>query len=479
MKKSRQRTVRVKSTILICAMLLSSILPAALALGAEEPVDNLETGKVETIVVVESGENGDDSKDTNIETVSNSKINSVKDGFSEKVEKVENNTNDGDDSQSSGDGFQSDLPPPSDDIKNTTVKKEDNQKISISNPPDCDCVADCICSTKHKNTGGDNFFTENAKDDEAQQVKSQEAIRKQITQKEYDSFQGKFPSNNDTTVIAAGLRIVSSAHDGWWIHADETVTDGVLEIAYKIADEYFIVTFTIAGAGTHFIGDGRGAEGVNHVKVGPYGEESRGVDSGKDNPENGELKPDPKPEPDSDAKDDSKKKHSSNSKENKKLKQNEGTDPEPKVDSDPKPSPDPDKSNEGTNPEPDAEIDPESAPNTGTGQSSDRGSSSDSNPEAGFEAEPEQAPGSNPKDDSSTNLESEGSSSEDDKTAVPAADEGSKPSDDTPKREARAGSSASPKTGEIANYHHLLAFASAVIAVFSAAGLIRIRIEEI
>ena len=460
-------------------MLLSSILPAALALGAEEVVDSLETDKVETVVVIESEENGDENKDTDIELGNSIKINSDKNSFVENVEKIEDNAHDGDESQSSEDGFQSDLPPPSGDIKNTIVKKEDNQKVSISNPPDDDCAPcdsgyidtqDAACSSPGECSSTCAEADDNAKD------KPQEPVRKQITKDEYDKFEDKFSSNNDEVIIASGLKLVTSAHDGWWIHVDETAPKGTLTIAYKISSEYFMVAFTITESGSHFIGDGRKSGGVNHIKIGFVDAER-----GEDNLGNDELKPEPKPDPDPDfdPKDNSKKKQSDNIKENKKLRQNQGTNPEPKVDPDPKPSPDSDKPNEGTSPEPDAEIEPESTPNTGTGQSSDRGSSSNSSLEADFEAEPEQAPVSNPEDDSSTNSESEGSISEGDKTVVPVADEGNNPLGDIPTREARTGSSTSPKTGEIASYHHLLAFASAVIAAFSAGGLIRIRIEEI
>ena len=482
MKKCRQRSVRVKSTVLICAMLLSSILPAALALGAEEAVDCPETDKVETVVVIESEEKGDGNKNINNEIGSKVKIDSGKNSFVENVEKVENDINDGDDLQGSGDDFKSDLPPPSDDIKNTIVKKEDNQKISITNPPDDDCAS---CDSGYVDTQDAACLPAGecssicAGTDDIVQDKSQEPIRKQITKDEYDKFEDKFSSNNDEVIITPGLKLVTSAHDGWWIHADETAPKGTVTIAYKISNEYFMVTFTITGSGSHFIGDGRKSEGVNHIKVG-FADAERGEDNpGKDDP--GNTEPDPK--------DNSKKKQNDTIKENKKLKQNQGTDPEPKPDPDlksdtgqdkpneeakPNPNSDLDKSNEGNRSESDAGIGPESNPGTGTEQNLDGDSSS----EIDSEAEPEQAPVSNPEDDSSTNSESEDSDDGENKTAV-LTEEGNNPSNDTPTREARTATSSSPKTGEVTNYLQLLAFVSAVIAVFSAAGLIRIRIEEI
>ena len=432
MKRSNQRTVRTKSIILICAMLLSSILPAALALGAEEPVDNPETGKSETTIVIGNKQKENEGSTININTDGNIK-NDFNNSASSKI--TEDNSSDGDDAQGSGDGFQSDLPPPSNNAKNNTNTIDDNQKNTISNPPDCDCATDCICATKHKNTGGENFSTENAKDDDIPQTKAQEPVRKQITKDEYDKFEDKFSSNNAVAIIAPGLTLDTSAHDGWWIHADETAPKGTLTIAYKISSEYFMVTFTITESGSHFIGDGRKSEGVNHIKIG-----FADAEKGEDNPVTTE--PDPK--------DDSKKKQRDNSVK----KQKPETKPEP---------------NPGTNPGADPNQNPDPEPKPGTNP----------NPENDPEIDPEGNPVPNPEDDPIADPESEDSDDEENQPGAPTDDD----ANDTPPREARAGATNSPnsgpKTGESNNYFQVLAFVSAVMAVLSAAGLAQLRIEEV
>ena len=92
-----------------------------------------------------------------------------------------------------------------------------------------------------------------------------------IDKKGYDSFVGKeYTSNNSRWDLGNGLQLVSDNKtknaECWYLEADATVYDTV-EVAYKISSKYYIATFEIAAAGKYYIGDAKGSNGVNMVKV--------------------------------------------------------------------------------------------------------------------------------------------------------------------------------------------------------------------
>ena len=92
--------------------------------------------------------------------------------------------------------------------------------------------------------------------------------------KGYDSFTGKeYSSNNSNWTIANGVKLVSDNKtknaECWYFDVADGVK-GTIEVAYKISSNYYIASFAIDGAGKYYIGDAKGNNGVNMVKVGAF-----------------------------------------------------------------------------------------------------------------------------------------------------------------------------------------------------------------
>lgn len=90
----------------------------------------------------------------------------------------------------------------------------------------------------------------------------------------YNSFVGKeYTSNNSRWTIADGIALVSDNKtkkaESWYLDVAEDL-EGTIEIAYKISSKYFIAAFEIDGAGKYYIGDAKGGNSINMVKVGKF-----------------------------------------------------------------------------------------------------------------------------------------------------------------------------------------------------------------
>ncbi|MCL1873728.1 MAG: hypothetical protein FWF85_06390 [Clostridiales bacterium] len=95
-----------------------------------------------------------------------------------------------------------------------------------------------------------------------------------ITEVEYKNYPFSKESANNKTVMnvggVTGINLVCSNNDGWYLDVTDPELKGDIEVAYKIGSQYYIVVFKISGGGKYYIGDGKGANGINHAKVGEF-----------------------------------------------------------------------------------------------------------------------------------------------------------------------------------------------------------------
>jgi hypothetical protein len=93
-----------------------------------------------------------------------------------------------------------------------------------------------------------------------------------IDKKSFDSFvETKITPNNSTTnfssyTVVADNKVMNS----WYVNVTDPELKGTLIVAYKISSEYFLKSFRINGTGKYWIGDSRGSNGVNMVKIGKF-----------------------------------------------------------------------------------------------------------------------------------------------------------------------------------------------------------------
>ena len=92
--------------------------------------------------------------------------------------------------------------------------------------------------------------------------------------KGYDAFPGKeYSANNSSWVVADGIKLVSDNKtknaEYWYFDVFEDL-EGTIEVAYKISSNYYIATFEIDGKDKYIIGDAKGGNGINMVKVGEF-----------------------------------------------------------------------------------------------------------------------------------------------------------------------------------------------------------------
>ena len=87
----------------------------------------------------------------------------------------------------------------------------------------------------------------------------------------YDAFAGiRVSANNNRVEVSRGIILVSDSKKGWYLSVYDDDLVGLIEVAYKIGNNYFSVIFDILGIGKYFIGDGSGKNGVNQCKVGRF-----------------------------------------------------------------------------------------------------------------------------------------------------------------------------------------------------------------
>ena len=91
----------------------------------------------------------------------------------------------------------------------------------------------------------------------------------QIDKKGYDNFAGTEITSNNSITQFDGFNFVADnkTFNAWYIDVLDDIS-GTLEVAYKSSSNYFTVVFEINGAGKYWIGDSKGSNGTNMVKIG-------------------------------------------------------------------------------------------------------------------------------------------------------------------------------------------------------------------
>ena len=92
-----------------------------------------------------------------------------------------------------------------------------------------------------------------------------------IDKKGYDNFAGKEITSNNSVTHFNGFDFVADNKtlNAWYIDVLDDLK-GTLEVAYKSGSNYFTVVFEIDGAGKYWIGDSKGSNGINMVKIGAF-----------------------------------------------------------------------------------------------------------------------------------------------------------------------------------------------------------------
>ncbi|MCL2517539.1 MAG: hypothetical protein FWF15_03150, partial [Oscillospiraceae bacterium] len=95
-----------------------------------------------------------------------------------------------------------------------------------------------------------------------------------IDKKGYDSFSGKEYSSNNSSWNLGKLTLVSDNKtknaESWYLLVTDDKLVGEIKVAYKISSNYYIASFDINGSGKYYIGDAKGNNGVNMVKVSAF-----------------------------------------------------------------------------------------------------------------------------------------------------------------------------------------------------------------
>jgi hypothetical protein len=92
-----------------------------------------------------------------------------------------------------------------------------------------------------------------------------------IDKKGYDGFSGKEITANNSTTTFNGFSLVADNKtlNTWYINVTSDI-NGTLDVAYKVGNAYYIVTFDIDGPGKYRIADSKGNAGANMAKVGAF-----------------------------------------------------------------------------------------------------------------------------------------------------------------------------------------------------------------
>ncbi|MDR0778137.1 MAG: hypothetical protein LBE48_01675 [Methanomassiliicoccaceae archaeon] len=94
-----------------------------------------------------------------------------------------------------------------------------------------------------------------------------------IDKKSYDNFDGKEITANNNTVVFDNFSFIADNKtlNALYINVTGDIS-GTLEVAYKIGNGYYVVTFAIDGPGKYWIADSKGGNSANVVKVGVFAE---------------------------------------------------------------------------------------------------------------------------------------------------------------------------------------------------------------
>ena len=96
-------------------------------------------------------------------------------------------------------------------------------------------------------------------------------VATQIVKNDYDHFTGIEITSNNSVTKFDGFNFVADnkTYYAWYI---DVIGDlkGTLESAYKSGPDYYNVVFEINGAGRYWIGDSKGGNSVNMVKIGAF-----------------------------------------------------------------------------------------------------------------------------------------------------------------------------------------------------------------
>ena len=93
-----------------------------------------------------------------------------------------------------------------------------------------------------------------------------------ITREQYNAFGGiRHTSNNATRSLGDGITFVADNNNliSWYIHVTANLT-GTIDIAYQIGSNHFARTIQIQGQGRYIIGDSRGRDGLNEIRLGTF-----------------------------------------------------------------------------------------------------------------------------------------------------------------------------------------------------------------
>jgi len=97
---------------------------------------------------------------------------------------------------------------------------------------------------------------------------------RQIDERTCNSIAIREFSSNNSSVRVEGLGVFFSDNKtlNTWYHNVTDYVKGSIDIAYKIGSRYFVVEFEIYGPGRYRVGDSKGSNSINMVKIGVFNE---------------------------------------------------------------------------------------------------------------------------------------------------------------------------------------------------------------
>ena len=93
-----------------------------------------------------------------------------------------------------------------------------------------------------------------------------------ITRDQYNDFGGiRHTSNNSTRPLGEGITFVADNNNlnSWYIYVTDDLS-GNIDVAYQISNRHYVRTVVIQGAGRYIIGDSRGQNGLNEIRLGDF-----------------------------------------------------------------------------------------------------------------------------------------------------------------------------------------------------------------
>ena len=87
----------------------------------------------------------------------------------------------------------------------------------------------------------------------------------------YNKFVGTEITANNSAKVFDNFSFIADNKtlNAWYINVTKDIS-GTLEVAYKVGSAYYVVKFDIGGPGKYWIGDSKGSNGVNMVKIGAF-----------------------------------------------------------------------------------------------------------------------------------------------------------------------------------------------------------------